>query len=114
MSVLALLKKKQLEDKDWLWCIAGEEALLRDRALAHLRALCRKRQPALEESVLRGDAFSATELRNVLKNLSLFSPHRLIVIRSVESLRADDQKSLLALLEPRPRVGDPASGAVRR
>src|SRR5262245_48641881 len=99
MSALTLIRKKKLEAKEWLWCVVGEESILRERAASHLQALCRQRSPQLEETTLRGDNFSLAEFRNALKNLSLFAKDRLVVVRAFNALRADDQKEFAMLIK---------------
>ena len=86
-----------------LYLVVGEEGLLRDEALAAIRAAVLGPDDAnvgaFNCDVVYGDETDATEMLTLCSNLPMFAARRLVVVRDVGDLRAKEAERLLPYLE---------------
>jgi DNA polymerase-3 subunit delta len=94
----------ELADLRSVYLIYGKEPLLVERALERLKGRFAKVGDAsLDLMQYRGDVADATEILNACNTLPLLSEKRLVIVRDVDSLDAEDQRSLAAYVaEPSP------------
>ncbi|TAL12139.1 MAG: DNA polymerase III subunit delta [Nitrospirae bacterium] len=86
-----------------LYLVVGEEGLLRDEAVAAIRAAVlgpdETNTGAFNCDVVYGDETDASELLTLCSNLPMFAARRLVVVRDVGDLRAKEAERLLPYLE---------------
>jgi len=86
-----------------LYLVVGEEGLLRDEAVAAIRAAVMGSDEANVEAfncdVVYGDETDASEVLTLCSNLPMFATRRLVVVRDVGALRAKDAERLLPYLD---------------
>src|SRR5437016_12120472 len=97
--------KRQLAAGDFapLYLIVGEEAVLRDDAVAAIRAAVlwpdEANVGAFNSDVVYGDETEAAEILTLCANLPMFGTRRLVVVKEVGALRARETERLLPYLE---------------
>jgi DNA polymerase-3 subunit delta len=86
-----------------LYLVVGEEGLLRDEAVAAIRAAVMGSDEANVEAfncdAVYGDETDASEIFTLCSNLPMFAARRLVVVRDVGALRAKDAERLLPYLD---------------
>src|SRR2546426_4715539 len=97
--------KRQLAAGDFapLYLIVGEEAVLRDDAVAAIRAAVLGLDEAnigvFNSDVVYGDETEAAEILTFCGSLPLFATRRLVVVKEVGGLRAHETERLLPYLK---------------
>jgi len=86
-----------------LYLVVGEEGLLRDEAVAAIKAAVLGSDEANVEAfncdAVYGDETDASEVLTLCSNLPMFAARRLVVVRDAGALRAKDAERLLPYLD---------------
>lgn len=86
-----------------LYLIVGEDGWLRDEAVAAIQSAVLGSDEAavgvFTGDVVYGDETDASEILTLCHNLPMFTARRLVVVRTVEDLRAKDAERLLPYLD---------------
>ncbi|NLE46986.1 MAG: DNA polymerase III subunit delta [Sandaracinaceae bacterium] len=91
------LAKRELQP---VYVIAGEEALLKSRALERIRALTLDGSPeGFNEDTFEGRGLRASAILDAANTLPMMAERRFILVRDAEQLDAAEQSSLARYLE---------------
>lgn len=83
-----------------LYLVVGEEDLLRDLAIAALkRAVLGNGGDEFNYELFYGDEVSGSDIRNSVAAVPVFSPRRLVVVKSAEKLTAREGDQLLGCVQ---------------
>jgi len=83
-----------------LYLVVGEEDLLRDHAIAALKhAVLGNGGDEFNYELFYGDEASGSDIRNSVAAVPVFSPRRLVVVKSAEKLTARDGDQLLGCIQ---------------
>jgi DNA polymerase-3 subunit delta len=82
-----------------LYLIVGEEDLLRDRALAVLKAAVLGTEGEFNYDLFYGDETGASDIRNCTSEMPVFAERRLVVVKAADKLSAAEGATLLDYLK---------------
>ncbi|TKS60779.1 MAG: DNA polymerase III subunit delta [Nitrospira sp.] len=82
-----------------LYLIVGEEDLLRDSALAALKAAVLGDGGEFNYDLFYGDEASGADIRNCASEMPVFAERRLVVVKTAEKLSAKESETLLDYLK---------------
>lgn len=82
-----------------LYLVVGEEDLLRDRALAALKAAVLGESGDFNYDLFYGDEAGGADIRNCASEMPVFAERRLVVVKTAEKLSAKESEALLDYLK---------------